>query len=171
VFRSRLIRTAVKLSLIVALMIQPGGALIFANQCGDKASAGAQVSECGCCQAAVPERQGGCCSRKTHVAAARSCCGDAAPSSQASDSQACEDGRSGAACSASACSCGFRTQPLADTAPSRLTVLPRELLVIQLADLLAVGDPLQRPRPQDEFLFADMLSAHFAQVQFGNWRL
>ena len=60
-FRCRLIRTVVNLSLIVAMMIQPGMALVFASDCGAECASGFMCEGCGCCEVASPTEKCGCC--------------------------------------------------------------------------------------------------------------
>ena len=72
-FRSRLIRIVVNLSLIVVMMIQPGMALIFANDCGAKSASGLMCEGCGCCEVASPEEKCCCCGGE-QIAGDKSCC-------------------------------------------------------------------------------------------------
>ncbi len=85
-FRSRLIRTVVNLSLIVVMMIQPGMALVFANDCGVKRASGYMCEGCRCCEVASPEDKCSCCGGGENADGDQGCCMDDTQSADAWDS-------------------------------------------------------------------------------------
>lgn len=198
-FRSRLTRTVVNLSLIVAMMIQQGMALAFANDCGAECASGFKCEGCGCCEVASPTEKCGCCDGEQDGDG--SCClstSEAVEHSWAEqewtdDEMTVEDlaasetlelqvivisttdadavDESQAREVTSACHCGMESQPLGDSSPSRPTIERRDSVAIRFADLATIfGDTHARPPRLLRDGAADS-PAHFSQIHLCIWRL
>lgn len=199
-FRSRLIRTVANLSLIVAMMIQPGMALVFASDCGAECASGFMCEGCGCCEVTSPTEKCGCCGGGEHDGDG-SCCMSASEPVQHgwADEQCAEDETMAEDLAAietrelqviaisttdtdavdeiqarevtSACHCGMESQPLGDSSPSRPTIDRRVSVAIRFADLATIfGDAHTKPPRRLQSELPNS-PARFSQIHLCIWRL
>lgn len=200
VFRCRLIRTVVNLSLIVAMMIQPGMALAFANDCGAECASGFKCEGCGCCEVASPTKKCGCCGGGEQDVDGSCCMSASKPVEHgwtdeewAEDEMMAEDlaaseslemqvivisttdedavDESQAHEVTSACHCGLESQPLGDSSPSRPTIERRDSVAIRFADLATIFGATHVKPPRQLQSEASNPPAHFSQIFLCIWRL
>ncbi len=168
---SPLIRTAVKLCLIAAMVIQPMALLAAQGTCVQETTAG------GCCQAQTASHACRCCQSQTAVTHGSCCSGDAVAvgccTKPATDrSQADERFASPDQTTISSCMCGMRSEPIA---PS-----PQPVRVLQSSDLVVIGfldhaamdaERSFRPDRDTSQLPIGKRSPHFSQRLLCVWRI
>ncbi len=198
-FRLRLIRTAINLSLIIVMMIQPGIALVSANDCGADCGSSFLCEGCGCCKVASPEDKCCCCGGE-HSDGEKSYCMGGTESEDfwnsfdeivhadetlelkvtviSTTEPAAIDGCEPVAGSSQAsdlvfstCGCGFESPPLGESVPSRPTVSQRQSVAIRHSDLVDLFGGSMFPRPRRRDVGEVLPSPHFSQVQLCVWRL
>ncbi len=161
-YRSLVIRTAVNLSLIVLLTVQPLTPWIWAGQCD--ANTPAEAS-CRCCDETAGRPGCGCCAgdRPGRTETNQACCsGTDTPAAGEHSSEGLAVG----------CGCGVQTHPLGETSGSRPLLLLRDAISVAFAELPCDdGAGGQLPGRSADLHAADVLPPHFAQIQYGNWRL
>jgi hypothetical protein len=162
VFGSLVIRTAVNLSLIVVLTVQPVSVWMGAGRCDANAPAD---TACGCCAATAVQRICGCCEKRPPKRAetAESCCQRSAEVVLAEHSS--EQVKA-------TCGCGFQSHPIGETSGSRVSLLLRDAMTLVLTTL-SVDDVRggQWTGRGGDLRSAAARPSHFAQIQYGNWRL
>jgi hypothetical protein len=199
VFRCRIIRSVVNLSLIVVMMIQPGMALAVANDCGANCASGFMCEGCGCCEVSSPEEKCCCCGGGEKDEGVASCCmggtesGDSwaspevtqpeetlelqvivlttAEAAVAADS---DDAMGDAAADVevkSTCGCGFESPPLGESAPARPTIPTRESVAIRHSDLADLFGGIVLPRRPLCVRGESIKQPHFSQIRLCIWRL
>lgn len=181
-----LIRTAVKLLLIVALAVQPlgryaGGGLCAAGQFGNACQ--------GCCGSHASNSQPSCaCSRRTTDTPVASesddapkeaggvrlaCCSGPHESESAATTDARETGAARDSKLGGMCQCEWRpVTPLDRSANPRLSSEQREVLAVRpLLNLAAVSLASKCGERGIRFPTYFFAAPHFSQVQFGVWRI
>ena len=192
VFRCRLIRTVVNVSLIVVMMIQPSVAYFVAGGCPAQCDSGTLLCQgCGCCEVAALTEKCGCCS--VPEPESRSCCtiqseslasetGDDHPPSEAIERQAIVFGTADAAATdtpveqaatalASTCLCGFESQPIGDSSPSRPKIERRDSVSVRFALLVTIFGDANPPSPLAHYGEGVLPLPHFSQIHLCIWRL
>tara|TARA_R110002049_G_scaffold288534_1_gene471104 strand:- start:20453 stop:21055 length:603 start_codon:yes stop_codon:yes gene_type:complete len=200
VFRSRLTRTVVNLSLIVAMMVQPGMALVFASGCGAECGASFMCEGCGCCEVSSPTVKCCCCGGGEQDGDGSCCMSESEPVEHDwNNEEWTEDEMMAEDLSASetlelqvivismtdadavdesqtrevtgVCHCGMESQPLGDSSPSRPTIERRDSVAIRFADLATIfGDAIAKPSRLSQSEVSNS-PAHFSQIHLCIWRL
>lgn len=176
VFRCRLIRTVVNLSLIIVMTIQAAMALALTNECSANDYGASRASSftcegCRCCEVPSPEEKCGCCGSGEPAIGENSCCmGDTESDAARSDSAMSDT--SVEAEVTSTCGCGVKNPPLGDSGHARPSISTREFVAIRHSDLADLfGAPAFRTCPSSVRGEDFLRPAHFSQIQLGIWRL
>ena len=199
VLRSRLIRTVVNLSLIVAMAIQPGISYGMTKDCETKRGSGFRCNGCSCCEVSSPSEKCSCCGGGESAVSETTCC---MSRRDASDEAMHSDGildlkvivistKSSAGCELnldpadedpeiaesamelllSTCRCGVESPPLGDSAPSRPTISPREPIAVRSFDLADIFGGRQPARPVRHDVSLSKASPHCSQILLCIWQL
>ncbi len=179
------------------MMIQPGIALAFANDCGEECSSSFTCEGCGCCEVATQAEKCDCCGGGSQVGSSGGCCKDSSGSSAPDEFTRDDcDLDSGEALElkvivisttesvissdsqepdnnqvVSGCHCGFESQPIGDSSPVRPTVEQRDSVAVRFADLATIfGGVVPRP-PRIAGSDEAMSPPRFSQIHLCIWRL
>tara|TARA_R110002073_G_scaffold149534_11_gene303311 strand:+ start:12960 stop:13478 length:519 start_codon:yes stop_codon:yes gene_type:complete len=172
------------------MMIQPGMALVFANDCGANCAKTFTCDGCGCCEVSMSTEKCNCCGGGSDEHASGSCCmGSTEPESSADDhnrglsntlalkvivistADSVVMNELATAEMAPGCQCGIESQPLGDSSPMRPTIQQRDVVAVRFADLATIfGDAVPRP-PRMVGSEVAISPPHFSQIQLCIWRL
>ncbi|MCO8120876.1 membrane or secreted protein [Stieleria sp. TO1_6] len=186
-FHSCFIRTVVNLSLIVAMMIQPGIALVFADDCRANGASAFTCEGCGCCEVSTATEQCGCCDGHSEQQTAGECCMDSGGSSTP---QTMDEGDSvqasltpvivlstadsqqpGPHRIVTGCHCGFQSQPMGEPSPVRPVIEQRESVAVRFTDLAAIFGEVVSGLPRVVRTEDAPAPRHSRQIDLCIWRL
>ncbi|WP_442506366.1 membrane or secreted protein [Novipirellula sp. SH528] len=172
------------------MMIQPGMALVFANDCGANCATTFTCDGCGCCEVSTSTEKCCCCGGGSDDHASGSCCmGSTEPESSAFDHDTALSetltlkvivintadsvvmNELATAEMVSGCQCGIESQPLGDSSPMRPTIQQRDVVAARFADLATIfGDAVPRV-PRNVGSEESISPPHFSQIHLCIWRL
>ncbi|QDV83771.1 membrane or secreted protein [Planctomycetes bacterium TBK1r] len=179
------------------MMIQPGMALAFTNDCGANCASDFMCEGCGCCEVSSPEEKCCCCGGGDNAEGGKSCCMGGTESEDSWDSpevtqpeetlelqvivlsttEAAADSDDAIGDAAeevevtSTCGCGVESPPLGESAPARPTIPTRESVAIRYSDLADLFGGSVLPRCPLSVRGESIKQPRFSQIQLCIWRL